>query len=129
MTDNRDKLGNKWEGFFRPILFFLMPIILILIGVQSHFSASILIIAVVSIMMLMAGTKLRNFLIFGTIFGSLGIGAMYAVSKILKIGTFRFTRFVSFLDPWADATGTGWQVIQGLYAIGSGRTFWGRPWK
>jgi len=67
LTDNRDKLGNLWEGFFRPLILWLAPIILILIIVQSHLSASILIIGVVSIMMIMAGSKLRYFLTFGTI--------------------------------------------------------------
>ena len=27
------------------------------------------------------------------------------------------------MDPWADPTDTGWQIIQGLYAIGSGGLF------
>ncbi len=36
---------------------------------------------------------------------------------------FRITRIISFLDPWADATDAGWQVIQSLYAIGSGGLF------
>ena len=38
-------------------------------------------------------------------------------------GGFRIARITSFLDPWADAKDTGYQVIQGLYAIGSGGLF------
>ena len=38
-------------------------------------------------------------------------------------GGFRLARITSFLNPWADPTGDGWQVIQGLYAIGSGGLF------
>ena len=67
LTDNRDKLEEKKEGFFKPILMFLAPVILILIGVQSHLSASVLIIAVVCIMMVMAGVKLRYFLTYGSL--------------------------------------------------------------
>ena len=33
------------------------------------------------------------------------------------------TRFITFTDPWKDATGDGWQIIQSLYAIGSGGLF------
>lgn len=66
LTNTREKLGKLWEGFIRPILF-LLPILAILIGVQSHLSASILIILIISVMMLMAGSKLRYFLTFGTI--------------------------------------------------------------
>lgn len=67
LTDNRDKLEDRKEGFFKPILMFLAPVILILVVVQSHLSASILIIAVVFIMMLMAGAKLRYFITYGSL--------------------------------------------------------------
>lgn len=67
LTENRDKLEKKWIGFFKPIIVFLAPIILILVGVQSHLSASILIMAVVFVMMLMAGSKLRYFLTYGSV--------------------------------------------------------------
>jgi cell division protein FtsW len=33
-------------------------------------------------------------------------------------------RITSFLDPWADPMGNGYQLVQSLYAIGSGRV-WG----
>lgn len=67
LTDIRDKLEDKKEGFFKPIIMFLAPVILILVGVQSHLSASILIIAVVFIMMIMAGVRLRYFLTYGSL--------------------------------------------------------------
>ena len=38
-------------------------------------------------------------------------------------GGFRIERMISFLDPWEDATGVGWQAVQSLYAIGSGGLF------
>jgi len=36
---------------------------------------------------------------------------------------FRLKRITTFLDPWQDKQGAGWQVIQSLYAIGSGGLF------
>ena len=36
---------------------------------------------------------------------------------------YRLKRFITFLDPWQDKIGDGWQVIQSLYAIGSGGLF------
>lgn len=38
-------------------------------------------------------------------------------------GGFRLDRIETFFDPWADAQGTGYQVVQSLYAIGSGGLF------
>lgn len=36
---------------------------------------------------------------------------------------FRLDRIQTFFDPWKDELGTGYQVIQSLYAIGSGGLF------
>ncbi len=65
LTNNRDKLGEFFNGFVKPILW-ILPVLAILIFAQSHLSASILIVLIVSIMMLMAGTKLRYFLTLGS---------------------------------------------------------------
>ena len=69
LTNNREKLGSIWTGFFKPI-FLLAPVIIILVAIQSHLSATILIVLIVSIMMIMAGSKLRYFITFGTLRGS-----------------------------------------------------------
>ena len=53
-----------WGGFFYPLMF-ILPVIAILVGIQNHLSATILIIMITSIMMLMAGSKLKYFLTSG----------------------------------------------------------------
>jgi len=65
LTKNRENMGELWGGFIKPFLF-LVPIVGILVGVQSHLSATILMVFIVSIMMLMAGSKLRYFITFGS---------------------------------------------------------------
>lgn len=122
LSKTRSDLKHIWKGFFRPILF-LAPPILVLLLVQSHFSASVIIILVIAVMMLMAGSKLSHFLTFGTIGGVSLISGMYILAKFFQIGSFRLTRITAFLDPWKDAQGSGWQIIQSLYAIGSGGLF------
>lgn len=122
LTKNKQRLGDMWGGFFYPLMF-LFPVIAILVGVQNHLSATILITLIVSVMMLMAGTKLRYFLTFGTAGATAGLGALFLYAKITKKGLFRITRLITFLDPFADIQGAGWQVVQSLYAIGSGGLF------
>jgi cell division protein FtsW len=44
------------------------------------------------------------------------------VAKMVIFTPFRWRRMASFVDPWADAQGTGYQVVQSLIAVGSGGT-------
>lgn len=122
LTKHKDELKNIWKGFLKPFLI-LSPIILVLLVVQTHLSASVIIILVVSVMMIVAGSKISHFVTFGTIGATGLIGGMFILAKYFEIGGFRLTRITAFLNPWADAQGSGWQIIQSLYAIGSGGLF------
>lgn len=123
LSKHRDELKNVWKGFFKPIIFFILPPIAILLLVQSHFSASVVIILVVSVMMITAGTKFSHFALFGSLGATTLLGGMYILAKFFNKGSFRLARIYSFLDPWQDPQGDGWQIIQSLYAIGSGGLF------
>lgn len=122
LTEHRTELNTFWDGFVKPLLY-MVPPVAILFFLQDHLSASIIVIAVVSIMMIMAGTKLKYFLTAGLSAGCAGLAGMFMLAELTGKGDFRLTRLTTFLNPWADATGAGWQVIQGLYAIGSGGLF------
>lgn len=115
LTKNRDELHLYGKGIAKHVCF-LAPIIGLLL-LQPHFSASIVIIGICCIMMIMAGCKFWHFVATG---GIVGIPAMIVL--IIK-EPYRLQRVITFLDPWKDATGDGWQVIQSLYAIGSGGLF------
>ena len=123
LTLNRSDLKKLGKGFFKPIILFLMPAIAILLVIQSHLSASIVIILTVSVMMIMAGCRIAHFVIFGGSAAVAGSAGLYILAKYFDIGTYRLKRIIAFADPWADPLDTGWQIIQGLYAIGSGGLF------
>lgn len=115
LVKNRDELNKYGKGFIKHILM-LAPIIGLLL-LEPHFSASIVIIGICSIMMIIAGCKFWHFLATGL---AVGVPAIVA---LVVFSPYRLQRVVTFLDPWKDATGDGWQVIQSLYAIGSGGLF------
>ena len=115
LTKRRDLLPKFGKGFLFSLIF-LAPILVLLL-LQPHFSASIVIIGVCCIMMIMAGCKFWHFLATGAIVGVPGIVALVLTAP------YRLQRLVTFLNPWQDATGDGWQIIQSLYAIGSGGLF------
>lgn len=117
LSMNKDKLKKMWNGFLLPFAY-VAPIAAILLGFQEHFSATLIIVMVLSIMMLIAGSRMIYFMTIG-LAGAVGIGIF-----ILTQGAdFRMDRITSFLDPWKDPTGDSWQIIQSLYAIGSGGMF------
>lgn len=118
LMKNRDELSSYGMGFIKHMCL-LAPIIGLLL-LQPHFSASIVIIGICSIMMIMAGCKFFHFFATGSV---VGIPALIA---LVILEPYRLQRVVTFLDPWKDANDTGWQVIQSLYAIGSRRTIWCR---
>ena len=123
LSDHKDELKDFWRGFVKPLCF-LIPPIAILFFIQNHLSASLIIAMIACVMMIIAGARLLHFICAGIV-GALGAGA-YIISQITSGGAesnFRIDRIISFLDPWADATDTGWQVVQSLYAIGSGGLF------
>ncbi len=122
LTKNKNKMGELIGGFIVPFLP-LIPVIGILIGIQNHLSATILIVMIVSVMMLMAGSKLKYFLSFG-LAGAGGLGGLLMLrAKLTGAGSFRLQRLITFMNPFADKQGSGWQIIQSLYAIGSGGLF------
>lgn len=115
LVKNRDQLQLYGKGLVKHILF-LAPIIGLLL-LQPHLSASLVIIGIVCMMMIVAGCKFKHFALTG-----LGAGIPLLTAAI-AFSPYRLKRFITFLDPWQDATDTGWQVIQSLYAIGSGGLF------
>ena len=62
----KDNLKYFWKGFVRSLALVLPPV-LILVGVQNHLSASLIIVGTVSVMMLMAGSRLWHFLTAGVL--------------------------------------------------------------
>ncbi len=115
LTRDKDELGNFWKGWVKHLAY-LIPIIVLLL-LEPHLSSSIVIIGICTIMMILAGCKLYEIIVPGTIVGIPAlIYIVYKLPHALK-------RITTFLDPWEDELGKGWQVIQSLYAIGSGGLF------
>ena len=125
LVKNRNELGKFGKGLVKHVLF-LAPIIGLLL-LEPHVSTSMVIIITCCVMMIMAGGKFWQFLLSGIV----ALGGVGTIATVLYLSNAWFqkqfqyivTRFITFTDPWKDATGKGWQVIQSLYAIGSGGLF------
>ena len=115
LVKDRDELPFYWKGLVKHILY-LAPIIGLLL-LEPHLSASMVIIGIVCVMMIVAGCKFKHFTLTG-----LGVG-IPGLTALIALEPYRLKRFVTFMDPWQDIKGDGWQVVQSLYAIGSGGLF------
>ena len=125
LVKNRNELGKFWKGLVKHVLF-LVPIIILLI-LEPHLSTSIVIIITCCVMIIVAGCKFWQFCATGVV----AVGGIGSLATVLYFSSeffrdkfqYAVTRITTFMDPWKDATGDGWQVIQSLYAIGSGGLF------
>lgn len=120
-SDDKNKLDTYWGGIFRPLIALIIPVGILLV-VQNHMSAGIVISFITVVIVFMSGIRLR--LIFTT--AGAGLGALILALPVLKekiSGGFRSDRIEAWLHPLENASGTAYQTMQGLYAIGSGGLF------
>ena len=89
---------------------------MLLILKQPNLSTAALTGLLIWLMAFSAGLPL--FQLFGTAIG----GALLGTASIL-INEYQRLRVISFLNPWKDPQGDGYQLIQSLLAIGSGGVF------
>ena len=100
----------------------IWPVLLItglsflLIMLQPDFGTGVILVMSIVLLLFVAGVKMKYFYGFGL------VGLIGAVALIL-IAPYRLERITSFLNPWKDPLGTGFQIIQSLYAIGPGGLF------
>ncbi|MCR4434564.1 MAG: stage V sporulation protein E [Clostridiales bacterium] len=114
LSRRRDQL----QSFFKGLLPYLV-ILGIFSGIlllEPHFSCTIVIISVAIVMLFSAGARIKHFVL-------LALPAVVGLGALAMFSEYRRARLLSFLDPWKDLHGNGWQVVQSLYAIGSGGLF------
>lgn len=97
----------------------ILPILFItlltfgLIMLQPDFGTGVIIVMSIIGILFISGLKMKFFIIAGL------VGVVGAVVLIM-IAPYRFERILSFINPWVDPLGTGFQAIQSLFAIGPG---------
>ncbi len=84
-----------------------------LILLQPDLGTTISLCVMVAGILLVSGISLRLFALAGTFAVALGAAAIY-------LEPYRRARFLSFLDPWQDPQGAGFQSVQAIIGMGSG---------
>lgn len=97
----------------------LLPIALVvgllvgLIVLEPDFGTAAILAAVVGMMVVAAGLRWR-YLVY------LSLAALPVGAAVLISAPYRVRRLTAFLDPWQDPQGSGYQIIQSMYAVGTG---------
>ena len=100
----------------------VLPIILVLgfifglIMLQPDFGTGSIIVVTIIVLLFVGGVDFKFFL-------KIGVVGVIGVVILIAIAPYRLARILSFLDPWSDPLGSGFQIIQSLYAIGPGGLF------
>jgi cell division protein FtsW len=88
----------------------------LLVATQPDLGTAMVIAFTSCALLVAAGIPLRNLAIIGG--SAFAVVALYAIAR-----PYARARLTSFLDPWAHASGSGFQAVQGQIAIGSGGLF------
>ena len=107
-------LENFWSSSFVPIIAAGGSFLLIML--QPDFGTGMVLFGTTILIIIVAGIPMRHLGLM--ILSVIPVGIALIVSA-----PYRLARLTSFVDPWADARGAGWQIIQSLYALAPGGIF------
>jgi cell division protein FtsW len=111
----RPKLARSLRGVAGPILGVGGAAVLLIMG-EPDLGTALVICFTLAAMLVAAGLPLRQLGLIA------GVGA-FLVLVFALISPERTERLTTFMNPWADASGAGFQAVQGQIAIGSGGLF------
>ena len=109
-----NRIAKLGDGYLRYMLIIVGVAGLVLL--EPHMSGAIVIGVGGCAVLFAAGYKIRYFV-------TTVMCAFPALLGLAIASPYRFKRITSFLDPFADKLGESWQIVQSLYAIGSGGLF------
>ena len=115
---NSNKFINNIKKGILPILLVLL-LTFGLIMLQPDFGTGMIIVVSILSLLFIAGVNISFFV-------GLGLIGIVGTVLLIVIAPYRMNRITSFLNPWSDPLGTGFQIIQSLYAIGPGELFYMR---
>lgn len=112
LLERKRHVIHKFKEGLLPFLGLIMVLAGLIIK-QPNLSTAITISMLIITMVFVAGARLTH--LFG-----LGLMGVAAIVAAIILEPYRMKRFMTFLDPFKDPQGDGYQVVQSLYALGTG---------
>ena len=122
ISNKEEKFRNFKKGLLPALV--IVGFVSMLIMLQPDLGSCMILLVCSAIVIIVGGSNLKHIFLLGT--GLAAIGTMVVTLYLLKNNTaetsssYRVNRLTSFLDPWADTSDTGYQVVQSLFAFGHG---------
>jgi len=106
---------NKWKSFLKFLLIAILPVILV--AIQPDLGSALTLTCLPLALLIFSG-QLKKLLLLGTLLFAI---AVPLESKLLK--PYQRQRIETFINPYTDPQGAGYNVIQATIAVGSGEIF------
>ncbi|PHQ81564.1 MAG: putative lipid II flippase FtsW [Coxiella sp. (in: Bacteria)] len=110
----QDEVQTTLKGFIKPML--LLGVMAVLLLLEPNFGSVVVITAVFLAVLFLAGARIMPFLLLIIVVAGL-LGLLAVLSP------YRMARLTTFLNPWHNAYGSGYQLTQSLIAFGRGGWF------
>jgi cell division protein FtsW len=111
LVRRQEEVASSVWGFLKPMILLLLASGLIML--QPDFGTTAVLLVTAMGMLFLGGVPLWQFGILVSLAGSAMVG-------LVVFSSYRLQRVTTFLDPWADVEGSGYQLAQALIAFGRG---------
>jgi cell division protein FtsW len=110
-----DKHYDKTKSFYKVVVPILFPSVIGfgLIMLQPDLGSGVVMLIAIFMMSLASKAKFKNYIL-------IGVTGLFFFALLIISEPYRLSRITAFVDPWEDPLGSGFQIIQSLYAIGPG---------
>ncbi|MCM1091945.1 MAG: putative lipid II flippase FtsW [Butyrivibrio sp.] len=117
--------GIRTMKGFMVMLLVPAPIAVMIWQITDNLSSALIVMAIAVLMVFVASPDYKKFVIMALIVIAVAALVVFYAVQTGGQGNFRLGRITAWLDPESQSQDTGFQTLQGLYAIGSGG-IWGK---
>ena len=107
----RDEVNATWPAMLKPVG--VVGGLVLLLLVQPDFGSSTLLLGITICMLVLGGAQMKRIVLPAVVL-------LLLLALLVYIEPYRMRRVTSFMDPWEDQLGSGYQLSNALMAIGRG---------
>jgi cell division protein FtsW len=111
LARRRETMGDFWRSFVPPLA--VAGAMAALVVAQPDLGNAVTLVALTFALLFLAGSRLRHLSV-------LFLAGLPLVAVAIVAAPYRLRRVLTFLDPWQDPLGSGYQIIQARLALGAG---------